>query len=89
MTTQTPTQDQIRGAWDAVAAGFDEFMTPQTLRLGEKIVGRLGLKPGMRFLDVATGSGALAIPAARLGAQVVAVDIAPTMIERLRTRADA
>jgi ubiquinone/menaquinone biosynthesis C-methylase UbiE len=88
MTTQTPTQDQIRGAWDAVAAGFDEFVTPQTLRLGEEIVGRLGLEPGMRFLDVATGSGALALPAARLGAQVVAVDIAPTMIERLRTRAD-
>jgi ubiquinone/menaquinone biosynthesis C-methylase UbiE len=89
MTTQTPTQDQIRGAWDAVAAGFDKFVTPQTLRLGEEIVGRLGLRPGTRFLDVATGSGALALPAARLGAQVVAVDIAPAMIERLRARADA
>ncbi len=41
----------------------------------------------MRFLDVAAGSGALAIPAARRGAQVVAVDIAPTMIERLLARA--
>jgi ubiquinone/menaquinone biosynthesis C-methylase UbiE len=86
MTTHTPTQ-QIRDAWDAVAVGFDEFGTPQTLGLGEEVVGRLGLGPGMRFLDVGTGSGALAIPAARLGAQVVAVDIAPVMIERLRARA--
>jgi ubiquinone/menaquinone biosynthesis C-methylase UbiE len=86
MTTHTPTQE-IRDAWDAVATGFDEFVTPQTLGLGEEVVGRLGLGPGMRFLDVGTGSGALAIPAARLGARVVAVDIAPVMIERLHARA--
>jgi ubiquinone/menaquinone biosynthesis C-methylase UbiE len=87
MTTHTPIK-QIRDAWDAVATGFDEFVTPQTLGLGEEVVGRLGLGPGMRFLDVGTGSGALAIPAARLGARVVAVDIAPVMIERLHARAD-
>jgi ubiquinone/menaquinone biosynthesis C-methylase UbiE len=86
MTTHTPTK-QIRDACDTVATGFDEFVTPQTLGLGEEVVGRLGLGPGMRFLDVGTGSGALAIPAARLGARVVAVDIAPVMIERLRARA--
>ena len=87
MTTHTPIK-QIRDAWDAVATGFDEFVTPQTLGLGEEVVGRLGLGPGMRLLDVGTGSGALAIPAARLGARVVAVDIAPVMIERLHARAD-
>ena len=85
MTTHTPTQE-IRDAWDAVATGFDEFVTPQMLGLGEEVVGRLGLGPGMRFLDVGTGSGALAIPAARLGARVVAVDIAPGMIERKAVR---
>jgi ubiquinone/menaquinone biosynthesis C-methylase UbiE len=41
----------------------------------------------MKFLDVAAGSGALAIPAARLGAQVFSVDISPAMIERLKARA--
>lgn len=41
----------------------------------------------MRFLDVAAGSGALSIPAARLGAQVLATDISPALIERLDARA--
>jgi ubiquinone/menaquinone biosynthesis C-methylase UbiE len=41
----------------------------------------------MRLLDVASGSGALALPAARLGARVLAVDLAPVMIERLRAHA--
>jgi ubiquinone/menaquinone biosynthesis C-methylase UbiE len=41
----------------------------------------------MRFLDVAAGSGALSIPAARLGTQVLSVDFAPVMVERLNARA--
>ena len=41
----------------------------------------------MRFLDVAAGSGALAIPAARLGARVLATDQSPAMLELLRQRA--
>jgi len=41
----------------------------------------------MRFLDVAAGTGALSIPAARLGAQVMATDISPAMVKRLNARA--
>ena len=41
----------------------------------------------MRFLDVASGSGALSIPAARLGAQVLATDQSPVMLELLKQRA--
>lgn len=90
MTTQTPTSDQIRAAWDAIAPRFDRFTTPDWgIRLGEQIIDKLDLHPGIRFLDVACGSGGLAIPAARRGADVVAVDIAPTMIERLTARAAA
>lgn len=40
----------------------------------------------MRFLDVAAGSGALSIPAARLGAQVLAVDASPVMLTHLSAR---
>jgi len=41
----------------------------------------------MRFLDVAAGSGALSIPAARLGAQVLSTDISPVMLGRLEALA--
>ena len=89
-TTPTPpTPTEVSAAWERVADGFDRHTTPQTIALGEELVDRLGIREGTRVLDVAAGSGALAIPAARAGAEVTAVDIAPTMVERLRARADA
>lgn len=88
-TQQAPSTEQIRGAWDVLAGGFDQFVTPQTMALGEEVVRRIGLRPGTRVLDVAAGSGALSIPAARIGADVVATDLAPAMIERLDARARA
>lgn len=89
MAIHTPTTDQIRSAWDALAPRFDKFTTPEwTLPFGERVRRRVDLRPGVRFLDVACGSGALAIPAARRGADVVAVDIA-RMIGRLRAGASA
>lgn len=89
MTTQAPTPEQIQAAWDAIAPGFDRYVTPANLRLGERLLDRLELRPGTRFLDVAAGSGALAIAAARRGAEVTAVDLAPVMVERLVDRARA
>lgn len=80
---------QMTGAWDAVAAGYDEFVTPLLTPLADDVLTRIDLRPGMRLLDVAAGTGALSLPAARLGAQVIATDIAPGMIERLEARASA
>ena len=85
MTAQE--QEQTRAAWDRIAAGFDEFATPLTIPLAEDALRLVGLRPGMRFLDVAAGSGAISISAARLGAQVLATDISPAMIELLNARA--
>ena len=53
-----------------------------------EFVGRLNLKPGMRVLDVACGSGNQSIPAARTGAEVTGVDIAPNLIEQAREWAE-
>ncbi len=83
----TREMEQTRAAWDGIAPGYDAFVTPSHMELGEDALRRAGLRPGMRFLDVAAGSGALGIPAARLGAKVLSVDISPVMVERLQARA--
>jgi ubiquinone/menaquinone biosynthesis C-methylase UbiE len=74
-------------AWDRIAPGYDRTNTVSQLWLGTEGVRRVGLRKGMRFLDVAAGSGALAIPAARAGAKVLAIDQSPAMLELLRARA--
>lgn len=89
MTAQTSIASQARTAWDAVADGFDRHVTPHTLEIGEHVVSRLGLRAGTRLVDIGAGTGAVSIPAAGVGADVVAIDIAPTMVERLRARAAA
>jgi ubiquinone/menaquinone biosynthesis C-methylase UbiE len=74
--------------WDRIAPGYDRTNTVTQMALGEIALRRARLEPGMRFLDVASGSGALGIPAARLGAHVVAVDQSQVMLELLATRAE-
>lgn len=86
-TTGMPTQQQIRSQWDEIAPAFDELVTPMNIGFGDDVVRRVGVTEGTRFLDVAAGSGALALPAARRGALVTATDISSVMLERLRTRA--
>ena len=53
----------------------------------EDFVARLELKPGMRVLDAGCGTGNQSIPAARAGARVIGVDIAPNLLEQARRRA--
>src|SRR5687767_2164669 len=55
----------------------------------EEFIARLALKPSLRLLDVACGSGNLAIPAARAGAIVTGVDIATNLLEQARARAES
>jgi SAM-dependent methyltransferase len=70
-------------AWDAIAEGYDRYVAPQEVDLATEA---LRLEPGQRFLDVAAGTGGLSLPAARLGAQVLATDWSPAMIERFEER---
>jgi ubiquinone/menaquinone biosynthesis C-methylase UbiE len=55
----------------------------------QDFIDRLDLKPGMRVLDVACGSGNLAIFAAQKGADVTGVDIASNLVETARRRAES
>ena len=79
--------EETRAAWNRIAPGYDRTNTPTQMWLGHESLRRAGLQPGMRFLDVAAGSGALSIPAARLGAKVLAIDQSEVMLDLLDRRA--
>jgi SAM-dependent methyltransferase len=55
--------------------------------VGELVVERSGLEPGMELLDVACGSGNATIPAARAGARVTGLDFSPDLLSIARERA--
>ena len=73
-------------AWDVIADGYDRYVAPQEVDLANEALRLVGLQPGERCLDVAAGTGGLGLPAARQGAQVLATDWSPAMIERFEAR---
>jgi SAM-dependent methyltransferase len=56
---------------------------------GEALVGSLNVRRGTRVLDLGCGDGTTALPAARLNADVLGVDIAAKLVEAGRQRAAA
>ncbi|TFZ04386.1 class I SAM-dependent methyltransferase [Ramlibacter rhizophilus] len=54
---------------------------------GEDLVRQLGISCGMQVLDLGCGDGTTALPAARLGAKVLGVDIARNLVEAGNRRA--
>ena len=56
---------------------------------GEALVAKLGITPGMKVLDLGCGDGTTALPEARLGAEVLGVDIARNLVEAGNKRAQA
>jgi ubiquinone/menaquinone biosynthesis C-methylase UbiE len=68
------------GDWDS----FARLVTP----VGKLVLDRVGVEPGLRVLDVGTGSGGnVAIPAAQRGVEVVGADVTPALFEHARRRA--
>jgi ubiquinone/menaquinone biosynthesis C-methylase UbiE len=68
-----------KGDFTQVAASMRES--------GEALVKAIGVKPDMKVLDLGCGDGTTALPAARLGAQVLGVDIASNLVAAGNRRA--
>jgi ubiquinone/menaquinone biosynthesis C-methylase UbiE len=84
MTPSSP--DQIPEKWSAIASSYEETFQPLSTQLAAEALHLLALQPGERVIDVAAGTGAFSLLAARAGAKVLATDFAPGMIDRLRLR---
>jgi SAM-dependent methyltransferase len=86
--TQTTDMDalkaRLKSMWMAGDYGhFAKYLEPGALAFLDS----LEIQPGQQVLDVACGAGQLALPAARLGAQVTGVDIATNLVEQAQGRA--
>ena len=72
----------VSGVRAKVRAGRDAMRTTLLSWLPEDLTGR-------RLLDAGCGTGALAVEAARRGAEVVAIDLSPTLVDLARERLPA
>lgn len=82
MTSGTVSPNQAlweKGDFTRIAASMRES--------GEALVGRLGITPGLRVLDLGCGDGTTALPIARLGADVTGVDISRNLVDAGNRRA--
>ena len=90
MSTTKPEMETLKSRLKSMwMAGDFGQIAKQIETSAQEFIDRLELKPGDRVLDVACGSGNLSIPAARAGAIVTGVDIAPNLLEQGRARAAA
>lgn len=85
-----PSMEQIKaGMRNTWMAGDFGVVAKTIASSADDMIARLGIPPGSKVLDVATGTGNLAIPAARCGCAVTGLDIAPNLLEQARERAAA
>ena len=82
---------QVRAMFDRIARVYDRMNSVMTAgmhhRWRERAVDLAQVGPGSRALDVATGTGDLAVELARAGAEVTGLDFAPAMLEIAREKA--
>lgn len=90
MGTPAPAIDQIKAAMRTTwMAGDFGIIAKHTAADAAAFVARQHIPAGARVLDVACGSGNLAIPLARQGCIVTGTDIAPNLLVQARERAAA
>lgn len=69
--------------WDTAARHYEKTAHPFTLRFAEAALAKVALGSDKHILDVAAGTGALALTAARTGVRVLATDFSPGMVARI------
>jgi SAM-dependent methyltransferase len=69
--------------WDKMDATYEAQSQPFTTLFADAAIATLPIGPSSRVLDVATGTGAAALAAARTGADVTAIDFSAGMVARV------
>ncbi|MFC7723719.1 methyltransferase domain-containing protein [Nocardioides sp. GCM10028917] len=89
-TTGTPDLSELRDKQQKVwSSGDYNKIAALTVPVSEHLVDHVGVSPTDRVLDVATGTGHVALAAARRSAESVGIDYVPELLEIARRRAEA
>ncbi|MGE5695274.1 MAG: class I SAM-dependent methyltransferase [Candidatus Sericytochromatia bacterium] len=91
MSTETQTAQPTvaakhRAMW--ASGDYSAIVTDLVAPIGPVLVEATSIGPGDRVLDVAAGTGSVAIPAAQTGADVVASDLTPELLAQGRAAAE-
>jgi SAM-dependent methyltransferase len=78
----------MSGAGEMWGSADYDRLAARLAAVHDEIVARLEPGPGVGWLDVATGTGRVAIRAARAGADVTGLDISPRLLAQARAQAD-
>jgi ubiquinone/menaquinone biosynthesis C-methylase UbiE len=89
-TTTTPDLTELRHKQQKVwSSGDYNRIAALTVPVSEHLVDHVGVGPADRVLDVATGTGHVALAAARRSAESVGIDYVPALLDIARRRAAA
>ena len=89
--TTTPEDTALKARHRAMWAlgDYPSVATNVIAELGEVLVDAVGITAGEKVVDIGAGSGNASLPAARRGADIVATDLTPELLEVGRTAAAA
>jgi ubiquinone/menaquinone biosynthesis C-methylase UbiE len=77
----------VRYTFDAMVPSYERYAKPLTIRFAREALSRSGGgTKGEALIDMGAGTGALTLEAAKAGAKVLAIDIAPALVARLSER---
>ena len=86
VTAADPSPDQIPEKWGDIALAYGEAFEVLTSQFAKDVMRRLSPQQGEWVIDVAAGTGAFSLAAARAGADVLATDFAEGMVEHIKSR---
>ena len=79
--------DTVASTFDAVVPSCESYAKPPTTQFVREALSRSGgVTKGETLIDIGSGTGALALEAAKAGAKVLAIDLSPSMVARLSKR---